>query len=677
MRKSLLIGGAVVILGAAAAGGWQWANARARAEIESVFSGLRSAGMEASYAAIDVDLWSRGVRVSGITLKNPSAAGLDIKIDRANAEGVDIWGGARASKRVEFSNVETAFSFGGANARYSYKAPTIVLNELVIPDPAMAGASRQPGERMAMVLAGLRAGSIVVPELLGSTEVKAGTPASRGRPPVPTRIDFKYTGFRIDGVADGRLSSWSAERGLMTGGAGSPFVEATFDAMKSTAIDMMPFLGAGLGARSPVGGLYEVQSRFEMGAMRMRLVDGSSFTIAGVTGGAMRIDPERMSFAKMQDFVRKLEALGGQPASPAQAAGVGEAVAQLYEGMTFSDIEIKGMEFAGPKAGQQTVGFKVGSIRLRNLERGKLGELRFTELSGGIPDARGQFAPFNMASFALHDFDLPGMMRVSAAQQPSAPGSPEQSLRMLALLKGFEMTGFVGTDPTTRKALRIDNLLATWSQFINDIPTKVRFAYKGETAINPRDANFAPLAQLGFQSLAMDLDLVAAYDETRRTIEIGPMSVKADRLGTASLKGIIGNAGREAFSLQPGVFAAAMQRFTLGTHELKVTDSGAVTLFQSAAALGATADKPAPDLAAKLRELKSDPAFPAGNIATLVEVAAQFLEKPRQALTVRATPTRGVPLDLLLAPGPGGLDRNALAGMIDRFKLETTVTPAP
>lgn len=673
MHKGILFGGAAVVAGAVALGGWQYAQNRVRADIEQVFASLRAAGIDARYATAEVELLSRAVRVGGITLKNAIVAGAEIKIGTASATGVDIASGARASKRVELSNVESVFPLTAAKgSSYRYDAPAIVLNELTLPDLSAARAPGRPEERLAQFFSGLRVSSIVAPGIAASTEITV--PPARGGPPIRSKVDITYSGFRIDGLADGRIASWGVDSGMMKAGAGSPFTEATIGSMRSIGVDLMPFLNAGLGARRPVDGLYEVQSGFEMGEIKFRLVDGSSLTLGGMTGGSMSIDPEHISYAKIAALLETIEGATSQVPTPVQTARMAEAVAQLYEGMSWSKVELKPIELQPAPNSPVPVDFKLGSMLLGKFERGKLGEFRISDIAGSYPDARGGKQKFALATLSLKDFDLPKLMRLSSAQQRNPQPTPAQMMKMFGILSGIEIAGLDAVDPTTRNPIKIDRWLAEWSNPVNDIPTKSRLVYRGETAINPRDSNVAPLYQMGFRSLTVDLDVGTSYDEASRTIDVGPMVLKMDRLGEVTLKGAIGNVGRQAFSVQPGAFLTAMQDFTLGAYEAKVTDSGAVALLQSFAALQAPPGAPAPDLATKLRELKADPAFPAGNLATLVDAAVQFLQTPRQVLTIRASPVRGVPLALLLAPG---FDRTAVAGVLDRFTVEASLSPAP
>src|ERR1700755_1952276 len=97
---------------------------------------------------------------------------------------------------------------------------------------------------------------------------------------------------------------------------------------------------------------------------------------------------------------------------------------------------------------------------------------------------------------------------------PAQRPPPDQALGMLALLEGVELKGLVAPYKNTKKNVNIDAVDLNWGQFVGPIPSRVRLTAKVSVPVDATNPAQQALAAIGLHTLALDLDLGAAWTES-------------------------------------------------------------------------------------------------------------------------------------------------------------------
>jgi len=160
----------------------------------------------------------------------------------------------------------------------------------------------------------------------------------------------------------------------------------------------------------------------------------------------------------------------------------------------------------------------------------------------------------------------------------------------------------------------------------------------------------------------------ASWNEPGREIVVREVSLRGSDMGTAVLRGVIGNVGKDVFNVDPAVAMVAVVGATARSVELSVENNGLFDrlLAQQAKKQGKSAD----DLRREYGRAAAV-AVPAmldksPSAKSLGQAIARFIAKPgRLTISARAKDAAGLGLsDLIGAPNP--------AAILD--KLEITAT---
>src|SRR4029079_2650662 len=154
--------------------------------------------------------------------------------------------------------------------------------------------------------------------------------------------------------------------------------------------------------------------------------------------------------------------------------------AGIYEGIRVGSAEVRGLAMDTPQGP-----FRIGAIRLANLENGKIAEFALEDL-----DAKAPQGPVKIVRFALKGLDIANLMRTSGQlAQAGRDPSPEQLAALLPVLGGTEIDNVVAPYKNTNKPVTIGTLNISWGQFVGPIPTKARVTVKmsGPAALRDQD----------------------------------------------------------------------------------------------------------------------------------------------------------------------------------------------
>ncbi len=679
MRKDVVAGLGLAGLVAVAAGASSYFDSRAIREVETVFAGLRSDGMIATHGAINVSLLNRRIDIADIVVK-PAAGGGELAIAKLAINGITLTAADLGADRLEVTDLATG-NLGGLTpgSHTSLKIPSLTATGVRSARALQAGgtsANQDPIERAMLLYSTLNAATIVAPTLAVSSTV--AMPATRpGRGSQPTTVDVvstdivtTYTNVKLNGLRDGRVSHASFDRAAIAPDKGAAMFTGTIEGTTIAELDLMPIFGIGLANRTARDGYYAVQGKMTTGAYTFRMPDGAEFGIGGLSASGFDIDPTKLSYLQLRDMMATFTTVPAQP-TPAQQQALLGAVTKMYEGMRFDAIDVRNISIAGPKNAPTAVNLTIGGMSMSRFSRGKFGEIRIDSISGGARALGGTAVPMKLGSFSLHGFDVVKIMKFAtdaAAATPGKPPAPEQIVRLLSGLEGFEIIEVAVPHPQTGQIVQIDHLKANWGQYAGDLPSKIRLSFKGSVPLAAADPNTALLRQNGLQSISMNLEGDSSWDAGTRTLTEAA-SLDLARLGTLAVNATMGNVPRSAFSVRQGQFDAILPDIEIGAFQLQLQDKGFVKLVR--AALGGDAQA---DPLAAFKQMLLDPGKPASNLAVILNGSSRFLAAHNQTLTLKFLPKGRVAIGQFLAPG-ALQGPEALVNALDSFALEAAVAP--
>jgi len=448
--------------------------------------------------------------------------------------------------------------------------------------------------------------------------------------------DFAYSGLSMQGIKDGKIAAMKADGFVFTVNtqqAGKPdkltgnlanIASYDFDAAAAAAV-LDP-------QKANDDRYYRIYRQVSTGPYSITSESGVRMRIDGFTIDDVGVRPSRI---QLPALLAMIPPAGAAAPTPAQARDMIEKLAGLYEGIRIGNAEMRGLSTETPQGP-----FKLAAMRF-NLENGKIGEFAFEGL-----DATSPKGPVKVGRFALKSLDLANLLRVSALYaNPAQKPSPDQALGLLALLEGAEVKGLVAPYKDTNKPINIDTFNLNWGQFVGPIPSRARLTAKLTTPVDVTDAALKPLLAAGMDTVAIDLDLGAAWTEASRTFVLDPMMVELGGLLKASARVSLANVPRGVFSLNPQQATAMAAQIEAGTMELALRDTGGVDLAvaQYAGTQNVSRDTARRTIIENIKASNATTTTPNSDAAAIVEALTDFIATPRGTLTLKLMPRGKVP----------------------------------
>jgi hypothetical protein len=647
MRK--LIVGLVVVL-VLGVGGYlgvlYWAQRIAEREVDAMLAAWGSAPGAATRGRVDLDLWSRTLKVADVAVQSPSGAGRT-SMAQVVATGIDRSG--RAS-RIEIVDLEIADALPGAApgkpaARLAQKAPRVTLVDYA---GRPAPPARKPGSALDAMrfwleqFSAVTASSIEIPSLAVTLTPAAPDGTSGAQP----QIEYVYSNVVLRDVRNGKVAEASAD-GLSLRGSGmgpaAGGITGEVGKLSLTDADMGPLLAFLDPSRPREPGYQRVYGRLSMGPYTARLGDGSSFRIDSMVAEDIGLIPAKLS---LDDIVFLTEAMpaAGAVASQAQLVMLMDKLAGLYEGLHLGSLELQGL---GVDTKRDAT--RMASLRIEGLENGRLGLVSIEGLSGR--PALGD--PFNLGRLAVKGFRIADFMRLVSAElnaPPGVPPGPDRIAAMLALLDGVEIEDVTIPDP--KRPMQLGAFKASWGQYVGGLPSQARISLNMTVPIDTPDPEpfINMLAAAGIHSLAVGIDAGASWAEPAQTFALEPGTVEIGGLLAVSAKASVGNVTRDIFSTDPALLMGSAALVQAGPVEVSLRDLGVVDLF--AGEVARTAGSPPEQGRAILAEAlaRKAEALTQTNpeVAPLILAVGRFVQSKGETLTVRLTPKGATPVLLLV-----------------------------
>jgi hypothetical protein len=657
--KRVLIGVvAVIFIAGAGFFGVNWyAQNRAAREVETAFEQIRGSGAKVSHGKVAFDLWTRTLNIADITGESAGAPAVTVKIGSVVATGIS----QPDAGRVSIASIETSDT--GIDAQVAapssfhaiYKIPKMIVRDYTGPAQAERlppGASPlQIYGALLRQFAAISASSISAPTVTGTIDSGNGA-IGRG--------DLTYAGLAFDGIKDGKIASEkvadvSFKLDMQPVGREGQAQTITGHLVDITCSDI---------DTAAIAALFDPQSASDdrvrrvyrqgtTGAYEFTSSVGMQMHTDGVTIDEFALRPSKLQLPTML-------ALMAQPAtpSPAQLRELTANAADLYQGLNFGNLEMRGMSMTTPQGP-----LKIAAMRM-DMKDGKV-NIAVEDVDGRVPQG-----PVKLGRFALKSFDIAGMMRTAGqfadpAQRPAAA----QALELLKALGGAELKGLVAPYKATDKQVKIDNVSLDWGQFVGPIPTQLHLVAKLNSPIDATNPALLPLLAAGIDTAVVDADLGAGWTEGSGTFALSPIKLELGNILKASASVSVAHVPREVFTPDPQVAMAQAMQIEAGGLELILHDLGGVdiAIAQFARMQTISRDDARQALLATLKAIGDKFGADNPDVAGAIAAISRFIETPGQTLTLKLTPRAKAPLMQLvqlLATDPP----SALA----QFKIEAS-----
>ena len=624
---------AVIVIAAGGFFGFEFYVQRQMAnEVEAAFAAVRQSGAKASHGAVSFDMWTRTVTITDISGESAAQPPVTVKIGRFTAVGVkQPEAGRFSADRIEATDVDaTGIMRLNSRMKLAYKVPRIEIANYSGP----AGPLRRldpaaPSDVHRFVFehfAAMTAASVTAPTVTGSITHDAPAMGSQ---------EYAYSAVALRDIREGRVAAITIDRVTIASkleSAGKPLtMTGEIAGLAAYDFDANATMAMFDPARAKDDKVYRSYRQLTAGAYSMSM-DGVKIRIDGMTANEIGINPSKLQFAQI---MAAFDAMPQQPSdrlTPAQMRDFIEKIAAIYDGASIGGAEIRGLSFDTPEGV-----FRLGAIRLSNLENGKLGELALEGL-----DARAPLGPVKVGRFALKALDIGNLMRTSAqfATMRGSPG-PDQLAAMLLLLDGIEIRNLEAPYKAAAKPVTIDTLGLSWGQFVGPIPTRSRATLKMSGPVDASDPEpFNLLASAGMTSASVNLDLGAAWTEATRAFAVEPVTLEIGSVLTAAARASFGNVAREVFSINPLQALMMAAQIEAGPLEIALRDNGGVDLMvaQRARTMRASREDARRALVTEVRAVAMQLALANPDAMAIAGAIARFIEAPGGTLSVKLTP---------------------------------------
>jgi hypothetical protein len=505
------------------------------------------------------------------------------------------------------------------------------------------GKSAEP---LAKRLAALSASRVSIPELTSEQRILDTTQTST------------YRNIVLEDIVGGKIGKGTSEGGeFRTAGSGPGQMEGVFGPMTITDLDLA--LSARLytdRAGPDDKELRPVQGSFSLERMMFKDKRGLNIGIGRIEGRDFRARPTATPWLEALRMAAEKKDLDAAP--PAERARVVGAVLDIIEAFDIGSVEASDIIIENPnkeKPGKgriAKIGYKGGAKPAMRVES--------VEISGADGQGRLGLLAFSGFSFA------PTLKAVREAV--ASDDKPSDFSKFVPVLGNMSITDVVidvanekARDKNERITAGLKAMQFSAEQPLGGIPTASRTAVDNLTfAVPPSGgkAEFKDLVELGYSSLDLSMLLDQTWSEPANEYIIKEISLKGAGMGSAVLRGTLGNIGKDVFSGDPTLMQVALAGATVKKVALVIENNG---LFERVVNREAKRQSRKPEDVRKQYALAATVGIPAvlGNSAAAKSVGsavARFIAKPGR-LTITAATKDGAGLglaDYLAAGGDPG-----------------------
>jgi hypothetical protein len=309
--------------------------------------------------------------------------------------------------------------------------------------------------------------------------------------------------------------------------------------------------------------------------------------IGSITMDEFKARPLKISFAQLMTLA---EEMGTDKPSPAAVKSFIGFYTDFLTAFESSPMEFSGFSCNGTDDKGKPVEVSAGTVSVDGLKPGIYPAISIDDINIAA-DGDGKVALGNFTSKAI-DFTN----AIAVVQNETAPLDEAwlqaNYRKVIPGYEGFSLSNAVidvpdESAPGTRIQGSLGEFDLTLGDYLNGIPTTVSTSASDLTVTLPKDSTEDPvksLVAMGFEKLNMGFSLAAHWEEDNQAIVIDDLTTSADKLGTVSLTGTIGNASPELFSDNLDAATMAAMGLTVKDINIDLEDAGIAGIALASAA---------------------------------------------------------------------------------------------
>jgi hypothetical protein len=523
----------------------------------------------------------------------------------------------------------------------SYKAPRIEFSGVNLGRAELAALfDMNTPEPLAPRLAKLSAKEIVAPEVV--TEQKDGPNAGVAR----------YRNVVARDVVEGRIASLSADGGSIDVAAAEGPTKGTIGRMAARDLDLAEatrLYSDKAGATPPE--MKRIYGAFSMENLMLTGPKGAEMRVARMAGRDFMARPTKDSWAETVKALGTMDT--SDKASPAEKSRAVNIMVDLFTAFQVGSIEATGFDFRDPSGKDKTEG-RIARIAYTGAAAGQAAEARIEGVDFNGDDGRVRIANLSFTGFSFES-TFEGLRSIAA--KPMEKLDPTVGRKLVPTIGTMRFSGIDVDVPDTEAKQKGPNLRfaireveVTADKPVNGVPTNLRFGVDGVAFTVPPGAKqdgLRELSELGYTKADVSGLIAASWNEAGNELVVREVSMRGNDMGSVTLRGTLGNIGKDVFSPDITVAMVSLIGATAKTVDLAVENKG---LVEKVMAQQAQQQKKTPDDLRREYGMAAAVGIPAllGNTAsakTLGQAIARFITKPgRLAITAKAKDGGGLGL---------------------------------
>ncbi len=644
-KRTLLVAVSTIVLAGMGAGGSLLAE-------RHIVAMAGAAGIAVETA--DVDILTGRVALSGVTLPLGEHGRIRVGHVRGNG-GFALVPPALAAENVTLSDVRID---GGA---LSYTMPKIeIVGSTLGRAQLLALFDKSATESVSKRVMGLTAAMISIPEFITEQKIAGESQTAT------------YRDILMKDIVAGRIGTVTGTGGSITTTAKGPSaVQGTFGAITVEDFDLVQTVRVYSEPAGPNDKEFKrVYGKFSMENFALKGNKGANIVLGRLSGSEFRARPTKTPW---------LEALRGavekkdfDKSAPAESARFVNNMLDIVEAFDIGTMEVTGITIDDPS------GTKPGKGRIARIayKGGPAAEARVEDFEVSGPDGQVRLGlmAFSGFSFAPTFEALREMLG-----KPDANFDDMAYTRFIPALGTTTIRDMVADVPNERAADRNERIKATLKGFeftatkaVNGIPTSIRTAVENFAFTIPagsKDAGIRDLFDMGYRAVDVSLVIEGAWNEPGNEFVVKEISAKGVDMGSATVRGTIGNVTKDVFSGDPTVMQIALIGATAKTLSVAIDNRG---LVDRAIERDAKRSARKPDEVRKQYGVAAAVAIPAmlgnsSNAKLVANAVARFIGRPGK-LDINARTRDGSGLGLADVMAAGGDPGEILA------RLDITAT---
>jgi hypothetical protein len=407
-----------------------------------------------------------------------------------------------------------------------------------------------------------------------------------------------------------------------------------------------------------------VYGAFSLDNLEISDAEGAQVRIARMAGKDFRARPAAESWAEAMRIMGEAQDL--EKASPGERSRLMGVLVDLFDSFEIGSSEATGIEVRDRKAKDQAVG-RIARIAFTGGGANQVADARVEGLEIVSSNGTARIATIAFTGFSFRE-TLQGLKDLS--EKPVDKADAADLRKLVPTIGTMRLSGLDFDVPNeASKAVKPENIRfgikdieVTADKPVNGIPTNLRLAVENVTFAvppNSQEEGFKDLAAMGYGKLDLSMVTAASWNEPGNELVVREVSVRGADMGSAVLRGVLANVGRDVFNPDSAVAAIALMGATAKNLHLTIENKG---LFERVIAQEGKKQKKSPEDLRREYGMAAAVAVPAmlgssSQAKAVGQAVARFVAKPGR-LTISATTKDPAGLgiaDFVATPEPAAL----------------------